>query len=560
VYMSRKHQRVRELLIGAAVLPILLLCYELWSYYFKIVPVEYIDMVMGIPVIDNTSHIEGKERISFESMLEKNVCLEFENTILPIDSDGYVYVSQGRMEDWNGNITVSNQEFYVCMLWNEYLQQKDVAIRENCEFILYIVGEEEYCETKLVVSGMPIVSVTTERMEEQPDIPYEVDPDKKYYGSEPLYYGNITVFNPDVNVENYEIVEARVRYHQKGATSAAYPKQSYAISLQNHKEENVDVSLLGMRSDNAWKLNSLYSDESRIREKTAAEIWEVIDSTNEEVNESGPRMEYVELILDNEYQGVYCLVEPVDEKKLDLDSNDILYKVIGWDMRLDEELVDAAQKGWKISYPIRIRYPEEISDYMVAWNPMRNYMNVYYRDTDSAEVDILRYVDVSNVVDMAIFTMAVSGSDNYYKNMYYVARKDKTGKSIMYQLPWDLDLTFGNVYCYGADRSVAFSEDYTAVYLEKAFQVLADYYPNEIGVYVVARWEQLREGVLATENIRNVMTNNLNYLIQTGALEREKYCWPEGGIEDDISYLLEFQEKRMQWLDETYHELWVVTS
>jgi len=556
MFMSRKYQRVRVLLASLVIFPALLLCYHVWEHYSRPMPEEYVELVMAIPVVDNITHLDDKRKISLETMAEKDVHLLFEDTILPMDSKGYVYISQGMSNEWVGNVGVNDRKYYVCMLKDEYLYKKSEAIQNNHSFQLYIVGEQEYCEAKLVVSGMPIVSINTERSEEQPDIPYEVDPDKKYYGSETLFYGDIVVYNPDINVDAYEILEARVRYHGKGASTAGYPKGSYSISLQNYKEENIDTSLLGMRSDNSWKLNALYADESRIREKTASDIWEMLDQANKEVDEPGPRMEYVELILDNQYQGIYCLVEPVDEKKLGLDHNDVLYKIIDWEIQIDENMAGSAQQGWRISYPIRIRYPDKITDYNATWSPFREYMNIYYRDADAENVDMFGRINISNVVDMAFFTMVVSGSDNYYKNMYYAAKVDYAGEYVIYQLPWDLDLTFGNVYCYDADRRVTFSEDYTSIYLEQAFQKLAYYYPKEIRPYVLERWEALREDVLATETIQNLMIQNQNYLIRTGAMEREGKCWPDGNVSEDISGILDFQQKRMDWLDETCYDLW----
>lgn len=364
-----------------------------------------------------------------------------------------------------------------------------------------------------------------------------------------MYYGTIDVFNPKINTANYEILQAHVRYHCKGATSAFFEKKGYSLCLQDYKEQNVDVSLLGMRMDNTWKLNALFNDPSRIREMTATQIWEEFDEANSSVNEAGARMEYVELILDNRYQGLYTLVEPVDEKKLNLDRNDILYKVTDWGIPTDADIVEAIEKQWRSRYDIRIRYPEVISDFSIAWFPERDYLNAFYRGLNQPYEDIITKVDISNIVDKQIFIMVTSAQDNTHKNTYLAARVDTPGIYIMYQVPWDFDLTFGNYFNSDAHNSRAYNPDYTVVYKEQVLTTLLDANPDEMGDYIMSRWREYRKSFLDTEYILDLMTENRDWLVDTGAALRERNRWPEEEIDTDIDYLLDYQTKRMEWLD-----------
>lgn len=64
-----------------------------------------------------------------------------------------------------------------------------------------------------------------------------------------------------------------------------------------------------------------------------------------------------------------------------------------------------------------------------------------------------KHIDMDNFCDMLIFTMVVSGSDNFWKNAFYVAEcSDGVWNYQMKQIPWDLDYTFGNVYHYGGEN------------------------------------------------------------------------------------------------------------
>ncbi len=510
-------------------------------------PYAYDNRIMGIFVVQAEDCLLGKEQKSSTV----NPGIYYEGAMLPYDESGVLYLSQNRESGWEGMLSVQAEDggdYYLCMPRDAYLEQKEAAIRDNHSFTLWMVGDDCYYELELIVSGMPVVSMQHSRVEEAEEVEYEVDPDKKYYGSETLYYGTLEVFNPGVNIEGYEILQSGVCYHEKGGMTDTYGKRSYSLSVQDSREKNVDVSLLGMREDNTWKLNSLATDKNRIREITASQLWEQFDAANEAVEEPGPRMEYVELLVDNRYQGLYCLVEPVDEKKLNLDKGDSLYKIVGNSIPPDEDIQISVDKQWKIYDSIRVRYPKNISDYGTAWAPIRDYLNLFYRGGQVPK-EALAKVDISNLVDNFLFLSVGSVSDNCFKNNYYAARAQSDGGYRMYRIPWDLDLSFGNIFDVNAPGMVRYEEDYTIVYEVEELSRLYETQPELIGGIMQSRWQEYRTGFLGTEAITQLLESNLEYLIDTGAIRREQECWPEEEISTDIEYLLDYQTKRMEWLD-----------
>lgn len=353
------------------------------------------------------------------------------------------------------------------------------------------------------------------------------------------------LFNPSIGTDRYEILESRVKYYLRGDASMAAEKKGYSIGLLNTGGENFDMSLLGMRSDNKWKLKALTTDESRIREKTAYQIWEQFSFSNGDVNEDGSRMEYLELIIDHDYAGLYGLIEPVDSKKLELDKNDVLYKMTNWEVPTDEEIQASIDQKWKIATYIRIRHPDAITDYEKAWKPMQDYLGTFYEgsgDDRPAEDKIY----LSNAVDMLLFNMTVSGCDNYYKNIYFAADVAENGTYTMRQIPWDLDLTFAETF------RIGFDEDETVVYEEAAVPFLRDTKPKLVRPYLQNRWNEYREGFLSTDNIQKLLCENRDYLTDSGVMERENARWPQYHMSDDIDRILNYQERRMIWLDEYF--------
>ena len=504
--------------------------------------------IMGITVMDDRAFLKDKEKLACRQ--NPGVC--YEDVLLPFDEEGVLYLAQNPEKGWTGRLSAAAGEYRLYTLQDAYWERKQDAIRENHAFVLWMVGDECYYEMELVISGMPVVSIQTSRCEETEanmDSEEAEDPDIGYFEPDAMYYGTIEVFNPEVNTTEYEILQSHVRYHHKGATSTAFEKKSYSLSLQDYREQNIDVSLLGMRRDNKWKLNALFNDPNRIREMTASQIWEEFDAADSSVNEPGMRMEYVELILDNQYQGLYGLVEPIDEKKLNLDRNDVLYKVCDWMVPTDEEIMVSVELQWKLQYPIRIRYPEAIADFSVAWFPVRDYLNSFYRGQQLPYEEMAAKIDIGNLADKQMFVMVTSAMDNSYKNTYLAAVVAAPGHYVMYQVPWDLDMTFGSVFDGYQPNFRGYEPDYTVEYKEQVMEALLESNPEEVGDYLMKRWKEYRGSFLDTEYILNLMTGNRDYLVETGAALREQERWPKEEISMDIESLLEYQTKRMEWLD-----------
>ena len=535
-----RRQKLRLMLIGS-VLAVLLLTglysYEIYMDYR--VPVPYTDRIMGIPIVENLDFLDGKIKLTSEY----NPGIYFGQARMPYTSDGTLYLSQDyEIEEWVGEMLADSRATFLCTLPDDAWADKAGSIRDNHVFKLWMVGEDSYYELNLVVSGMPVMTITTEREELQDLGDYETDPDHFYFDPDIIWYGKMQLFNPGVGVSQYEITETALRYYLRGDSSSSFEKKSYSLGLLDSKGENLDVSLLGMRSDNSWKLKNMVADTSKVREKTSCQIWEMFDLTNTDVSQPGPRMEYVELIVDNDYVGFFGLVEPVDEKKLELDKNDVLYKSTNWTVPEDEDIQYAIDRGWRIMSFIRIRYPDMITDYEKTWYPMRDYLNTFYR-AQSDERPAEDRINLSNYADALLFNMVISGSDNHFRNLYFAADVREDGTYTMRQIPWDLDLTFGEVVGGG------FKDDETVIYEEGAIPYLRETDPELVGPLLQERWEECRSTFLTTENIIDMLNQNMDYIINSGAVARENERWPDYKMSTDLEWMEDYQIRRLEWLD-----------
>lgn len=541
-----RKKRIQIVLIFSFLIILSLAGYRCMRTYMAYrVPVESTGRVLGVAIVDNLDFLEGREK----RMAKQNPGVCMGGAYLPYTSDGTLYLSQDYTKsEWEGDLLSDSKDTFLCTLSDEAWEDKAKSIAKGHIFSIWLVGEDYYYEMDMVVSGMPVMNITTNYSEEQDLGEYEEDPDRYYFEPAVLYYGDIQVFDCGADSRPYDIFESQVRYYHRGATSAVYDKKSYSISLLDSKGDKLSKSLLGMRTDNTWKLKSMAADVSRIREKTACDIWEEFVNTNTSVNQTGPRMEFLELIVDNDYVGLYGIVEPVDEEKLGLDKNDVLYKVTNWNVPEDGDIQDAVDKEWKIMSFIRIRYPDPIVEYGPTWHPMRDYLNTFHRSGgDSFPAESKVYL--SNAVDMHIFLMTVCGSDNYYKNLYYVADVAGDGSYTMRLIPWDLDLTFGSVARDGKRQII---DDATEIYEEQALPYLKEQQPETVYFAVQERWQECRESFLSTDNVIDIMHNNQSYLLDSGVVARENARWEAYQMESDIEAMVDFQMRRMEFLDNYY--------
>ncbi|MBQ4537420.1 MAG: CotH kinase family protein [Lachnospiraceae bacterium] len=498
--------------------------------------VDYVEEALGVPVVEDMSFLNGKELCTSGS----NPGVLFEETMLPYDEESEtLYLSQSLADsEWVGSLSTALDGYYLCAVRDEYWDRKQEAIREGYPFELFLVGDSDYYSLNLVVSGMPTLTIDTESKVQIQD------------GEE--LSGIIRVFNPDIGVEKYEIHESYVSYHIKGGTTRKFEKKGYALKLQDKKGNNVAASLLGMRADNSWKLNALYTDNNRIREKTAADIWEQFCEATPEVKQDGARLEYVELIINNDYRGIYCLVEPIDEVKLGLDKNDVLYKVVGWTLPEQHEFFAAAEQGAYTAGGIRINYPNEMEDSAAAWYPMQDYSERFYENPELDYEKALSTVDVRNLSDVFMFLMVTTASDNDFKNLYFAAEVSEGNEYVMTQIPWDLDYTFGNYYDGGVVNLVAFDDSIDGLFADSTLPRLKFANLEEIGPAFLDRWNRYRESFLSTDAILELLQTNRDYVVETGALQRDAARWPEVPVNGDITPLLQYQMNRMLYLDDYF--------
>lgn len=412
-------------------------------------------------------------------------------------------------------------------------KNKSESLEMNHVFRLFRISETQYWMYNVYFTALPIANISTvynEGMDKE-------DTEKQ---------GRIWVY--DQYRSNVQFQESECIFHVRGASSREFPKKSYRVELQGEK-----LSLLGMRKDDDWILNSLYDDEGLIHNKISYDLWHQIASTNNVANDEGVKMEYVEVFMDHRYIGVYGLLERIDKKALELSIQDKLYKgVENKEVGVDDfysELKADMKPVFEIEYPKEIKVED--------WEPLKDWYYKLKKDNISIE-EADSILNIENAIDYLLYNLYICNSDNTLKNIYYFADYQGDGSYRMIKIPWDLNMTWGNVWV--PVHRFHFNQ-YQPEVIKKDWGWTEDMYclydnnPKEMGEIISLRWEELRKKIITKDNIYQLLDEQLAYLHSSGARKREELFWESRDEYWKDEYIYEYAEEKIIMMDEYINNL-----
>ena len=299
--------------------------------------------------------------------------------------------------------------------------------------------------------------------------------------------GTLRAYGADGSPEAATDVLIRLR----GNTSRRFPKKSYRLKLVDGQGEKRDLSLCGLRADDDWILNPLYSDTSKIREALSQWLWARINSRGQAAAGSG--LAYVEVVLNGEYWGLYALQERIDRKQVGADREwGMLYKVIANDRPTARELLDAGNGD--VCRGIELAFAGAEVDR--PWIPASDYLALLEGEALSGGACLSR----ENAVDYALWSMLVQARDNHFKNMFIHCAPEGGGYAL-YRIPWDLNHTLGDQWAGESPETNWVQYEIGDLALDDVARALLDAGDEDFRNALRARWAELRSGSFTEESI-----------------------------------------------------------
>ena len=121
--------------------------------------------------------------------------------------------------------------------------------------------------------------------------------------------GIVSIIYPDGSSDNN--LSARIKWRGGTTNAEGKHKRNYKIKFSE------DHSFFEMRNDNNWILDAGQADVFRLRNRIATELWNDFATKPYYIDQepkalSGVRGQVVEVYLNEEYRGIYCLTECMD--------------------------------------------------------------------------------------------------------------------------------------------------------------------------------------------------------------------------------------------------------
>lgn len=373
----------------------------------------------------------------------------------------------------------------------------------------------------------------------------------------------------------YNQYNGKIGIEIRGQSSQMFPMKSYGIELRLADGSSNNQPLLGMPSESDWVLYAPYTDKTLMRNVLAYGI-------SNSLGRYAARCRYVELILNNDYKGIYVLMEKIKPgragivkmKKSDIDGDALTG---GYIFSLDKE-----PNAWYSSFPalksanqsfphFSYVYPKETD--IVA--QQKAYIKKQVDDFETALnssnfqdplIGVRKYADLNSFMDYFIVNEISRNVDGYRLSSYFNKDRDSKNPLIKAGPVWDYDLSFRNAnYCNGSNvNGWAFQFNdvcpgdgagLVPFWWEKLFtdsNYVKDLYK---------RWTQQRTSGLKTANLNQVIDS----IVQLTDEARQRhfkrwpilgqYIWPNpnpipNSYSEEISYLKVWLDQRLLWIDQ----------
>ena len=384
------------------------------------------------------------------------------------------------------------------------------------------------------------------------------------------------IHSPDATnflTDPYNVYNGRIGIEIRGNGTASLDKVSYLFETQLEDGENNNVSLLGYPEENDWVLYGPYIDKTLIRNILTYDL-------AREMGYYASRVQFCELVINEEYLGVYVFMEKIkrDKNRVDLEKFDepnmspseggFLFKIdshwnenLGW--QSTTYTVDNQERKWNFHYlyPKVDQITEDQKSYIK--NFVDNFENKIFSLKESGNQEVYDLIDEESFADYFIINEFTKNPDAYRLSTYMYKDADPKDGRLKLGPVWDYNFALGNYW------------DYERVYSEWEYDNHWWGFPHQIPFWwsvfiedphflnlVKERWAFWRNSIIDCENFTNQIDQLESLVSQAAARNFTK--WPILGeptildwyagetYKEEVGYLNNWICQRIQWLDQEF--------
>ena len=378
-----------------------------------------------------------------------------------------------------------------------------------------------------------------------------------------------------VNSTDYSF-SGPIGIEHRGSSSQSFPKKSFGIETWDEVGEDKDVSLLGMPEESDWVLNAHYADKSLLRNVMTYELFN-------RMGHYAPRTRLVEVFINNEYKGIYALMEKVkrnknrvDISKLTPEDNTGSDVTGGYIFKVDRP-TGSGTGGWTSKIPVPgkqgvytnflFEYPkdDEITDSQKYY--LQSFVDSFENaligeDYQNPVSGWRKYADEKSFIDFMLMQEMSKNVDAYRLSTFLFKNKDTKDNKIHFGPVWDFDIAWNN-----ADFCEAFiTSDWAFNINYKCPDGISPFWWEKIITDTTfmanmrCRYESLRQDILSEASIQQLLDEKVESM--DGAFHHNFYVWSTLGIyiwpntqpipttyAGEVDKLKGWIHNRFQWLD-----------
>ncbi|MDQ3108984.1 MAG: CotH kinase family protein, partial [Bacteroidota bacterium] len=250
----------------------------------------------------------------------------------------------------------------------------------------------------------------------------------------------------------------KIGIEMRGSSSQGFPKKSYGLELWDVNGNAIDSSILGMPKESDWCLIANYTDKSLLNNSLSYYL-------SREMGWYAPRWQFVEVVIDGQYMGVYLFTEKIkrDNNRVDiakLQPTDITGDDVtgGYIIKVDKSTASSGA-GWTSSFAPAVApngqtiyfqydYPSDVN----IVPQQETYIQMYVDSFETAlsgpnfadtAIGYAHYIDVNSFIDYFLVDEMAKNVDGYRLSTYLYKDKRSNGGKLTIGPTWDFDIAWG---------------------------------------------------------------------------------------------------------------------
>ncbi|MCJ7801578.1 MAG: CotH kinase family protein, partial [Candidatus Marinimicrobia bacterium] len=398
-----------------------------------------------------------------------------------------------------------------------------------------------------------------------------------------IYHSNGSI---NKSTDSFNHYSGKISIEIRGSTSQEYfPKKSYAFETKNSNFEDKDESLLGLPEEEDWILYGPYGDKTLMRNVVIYEL-------SRQMGNYASRTKFCELVLNEEYIGVYVLMEKLKQdlnrinisklKSSDISGDDLTG---GYVIKIDKD-TGKYTESWMSTFPPfedawqRICYqyhspkPDKLvsqqKQYIQDW--LYDFENIMYSERNSTISAGYDWIDINSAVDYFLISELVKNKDAYYASIFMYKDKDSNAPKLHMGPVWDMNLSTGNNYGDALRSPQGWRFEIPLIQWElDNSQINGPFWFNMLWRDIkfkqkfATRWNSKRNNVLSNQNISTLIDSCFSEF--NAPANHNFYRWNILGVavwpityynnnnyvldtyEEEVMYLKEWFNERLEWID-----------